>query len=49
MTLESLGNIGELIGALGVILSLLYVGYQMSETRKVVKTQTAQSRTDLGV
>ncbi len=49
MDLEALGNVGEFLGAVGVIASLVYVGYQVSETRKVVKTQTAQARTDLGV
>ena len=31
MTLEQLGNLGELIGSVGVILSLVYLGRQIQQ------------------
>ena len=49
MTLADLANVAELIAAFGVVASLIYVGYQMKETRKAVRAATAQARTDLGV
>ena len=49
MNLSSIADIADLLAALGVIASLLYVGYQVKETRKAVRAATAQARTDLGV
>jgi len=49
MSLAELANIGEISAALAVIASLIYVGYQIRETRKAVRAATGQSRTDLGV
>ncbi len=49
MTLTDLANAAEVLAALGVIASLIYVGYQLKETRKAVRAATAQARTDLGV
>ncbi len=49
MTWEAIGAIGEFVGAIGVIASLVYVGYQIKETRKAVRVTIAQARTDLGV
>ena len=49
MTLTELANIGEILAASGVIASLIYVGYQIRETRRAVRAATAQSRTELGV
>ena len=49
MNWETIGAIGELVGAIGVISSLVYVGYQIKETQKAVRAATAQARTDLGV
>ncbi len=49
MTLTDLANAAEMLAALGVIASLIYVGYQVKETRKAVRAATAQARTDLGV
>ncbi len=49
MNLSELADIADLFAALGVIASLLYVGYQVKETRKAVRAATAQARTDLGV
>jgi hypothetical protein len=47
MTLEDLGNIGEFVGAIGVILSLVFVGLPLSKNTKPLddaNTQTASSR-----
>jgi hypothetical protein len=49
MNLFSIANVADLLAALGVIVSLIYVGYQLKETRKAGRTATAQARTDLGV
>ena len=49
MNLAILADLADLLGAIGVIASLIYVGYQVGETRKAVRAATAQARTDLGV
>jgi hypothetical protein len=49
MGLNDLADAADLLAALGVIASLIYVGYQVKETRKAVRASTAQARTDLGV
>ena len=49
MNLAALTDIADLLAASGVIASLIYVGYQVKETRKAVRAATAQARTDLGV
>ena len=49
MNWEAIGAIGEFVGAIGVIASLVYVGYQIKETRKAARAAIAQARTDLGV
>jgi hypothetical protein len=49
VTLATIANIAEIFAALGLIVSLIYVGYQVREARKAVRTSTAQARTDLGV
>ena len=49
MSLSDLADVADLLAAIGVIASLLYVGYQVKETRKAVRAATAQARTDLGV
>ncbi len=49
MTLTDLANVAEVLAGLGVIASLIYVGFQIKETRKAVRATTAQARTDLGV
>jgi hypothetical protein len=49
MSLTDLANLGEILAAIGVVASLIYVGYQIRETRKAVRAATAQARTDLGV
>jgi hypothetical protein len=49
MDLANFADLADLAAALGVIASLIYVGYQVKETRKAVRAATAQARTDLGV
>jgi hypothetical protein len=49
MSLADISSIADLLAALGVIASLIYVGYEVRETRRAVRAATAQSRTDLGV
>jgi len=49
MPLDRIANIAEIIAAALVIVSLLYVGYQIREARIAVRATTAQARTDLGV
>jgi hypothetical protein len=49
MNWDALAAIAEALGAIGVVASLIYVGYQVKETRKAVRAATAQARTDLGV
>jgi len=49
MNLANLANVADLLAALGVIISLIYVGYQLKETRKAGRAATAQARTNLGI
>ncbi len=49
MGLDQIANIAEISAAVLVVASLIYVGYQVKETRKAVRAATAQARTDLGV
>ncbi len=49
MDLENFAGWTDFLAAIGVIASLVYVGYQIKETRKAVRAATAQARTDLGV
>ena len=49
MGLDQIANIAEISAAVLVVASLIYVGYQIKETRKTVRAATAQARTDLGV
>ena len=43
MTLEDLGNIGEFVGAIAVVMSLLYLAIQIRQNTKTVRTSTYQS------
>ena len=45
MTLEQLGNLGELIGSLGVILSLIYLGKQIHQQNVITRAQFGASLT----
>ncbi len=47
MSLDDFGNVADLLAALGVIASLIYVGYQVKETRRAIRAATAQARTDI--
>jgi hypothetical protein len=49
MGLDEIASIAEISAAVLVVASLVYVGYQVKETRKAVRAATAQARTDLGV
>ena len=49
MALGNLADIADLLAAIGVIASLIYVGYQVKQTRTAVRAATAQARTELGV
>jgi hypothetical protein len=49
MNLSSVADYADLLAALGVIVSLVYVGYQLKETRKAGRAATAQARTNLGI
>ncbi|MCH7600444.1 MAG: hypothetical protein IH973_11865 [Myxococcales bacterium] len=46
MTLEDLGNIGESVGAIGVIVSLVYLATQIRQNTKAVRSNTSQAITD---
>ena len=47
MDLEALGNLGDFIGSVAVVLSLIYVGFQLRQTQKVIRAQAAHARTEL--
>jgi hypothetical protein len=49
MDLGNFADLTDFLAAIGVIASLVYVGYQIKETRRAVRAATAQARTDLGV
>ncbi len=42
MDLDYLGNIGEFMGAVGVIISLIYLGRQLNQNTKVVRASSYQ-------
>jgi hypothetical protein len=46
MTLEDLGNIGELIGGVGVVVTLLYLAIQIRQNSALIMAQTVQSAID---
>jgi len=43
MTLDALGNIGEVVGALGVVVSLIYLSIQLRQNTLSVRSATHQS------
>jgi hypothetical protein len=43
MTLDQLGNIGEIIGAVGVVISLVYLGIQIRKNTEAERTSTYQA------
>ena len=46
MTLEDLGNIGELVAAVGVIISLIYLALQIRQNSRLLRASLEQSITD---
>ena len=46
MTLEDLGNIGELVAAVGVIISLIYLALQIRQNSRWLRASLEQSITD---
>ena len=46
MTLEDLGNIGEFVAAIAVVVSLLYLAIQIRQNTKTVRTSTYQAILD---
>ena len=46
MTLQDLGNIGEFVAAIAVLLSLLYLAIQIRQNTKSVRTSTYQAVLD---
>ena len=46
MTLEDLGNIGEFVAALGVIISLVYLATQIRQNTRAVRSSASQAITD---
>jgi hypothetical protein len=46
MTLEDLGNLGEVVGALGVLASLAYLGIQIRQNTQALRTSTYQQLLD---
>ena len=47
MTLQELGSLGEFVAAIGLILSLVFVGLEIHKTRKQNQVQGAENRLDL--
>ena len=43
MDLANFADLADLAAALGVIASLIYVGYQVKETRKAVRAATVRT------
>ena len=43
MTLQDLANLGEILGALAVVISLFYVGSQIRQNTSAVRSSTAQA------
>lgn len=49
MTLSDAANIGQVLGALGVVLSLIFVGLQVRQNTKSLRSSTLQRNTQLWV
>jgi len=43
MTLEALGNLGEFVGSIAVLVSLIYLGIQVKKSTETERTSTYQS------
>ncbi len=46
MTVEDLGNIGEFIASIGVVISLIYLALQTRDNTKAIRAQTRSALTD---
>jgi hypothetical protein len=46
MTLASLANVGEFLGGIAVIVSLVYVALQIRQNTKTIRGSTLQQNTD---
>ncbi len=46
MTLDDLGNLGEFLGAIAVVASLLYLSIQVRQNTRSVRSATAQSASE---
>lgn len=46
MTLEDIGNVGELIGSLAIVISLLYVAIEVRRNSRLTRLATSQSNTE---
>jgi hypothetical protein len=46
ISLTDLGNLGEFVGAIAVVASLIYVGIQLRQNTAAIKITTAQAFTD---
>ena len=46
MSLEDLGNLGEFVGAIGVVVSLVYLAYQIRQNTAAVRASTHQAMID---
>ncbi len=46
MTLEDLGNIGEFVGAIAVVLSLIYLAVQIRQSNALARAQSRQNLLD---
>jgi len=46
ITLNELGSLGEFVGAIAVVASLIYVGIQLRQNTAAIKITTAQAFTD---
>ncbi len=44
MTLEDLGNLGEFLGAIGVIVTLVYLAVQVRQNTRMMRANVRQPR-----
>ena len=49
MELSDLGALGEIISAIVVLISLIYISLQVRQTRQAAQSQAIQARTDTAI
>jgi hypothetical protein len=49
MTLENLGNLGEFLGAVGVIVTLVYLAVPIRENTRMMRANIRQARAGRGL